>query len=175
MRARIANLGDTSAVGALVCDALPLSPSSIFDRSDFPLDEVEVGREALVAPLSAGELVWILEAGDQIAGFACTRRRPLRRASHVADVTLVVHPVARGRGGGGTLLTALERAARDAADIHKLVMRVAVDDVALQATLLASKAPWRRERIEYEGLRRAASFVDTELWGLIVGAGPSPH
>jgi len=174
VRARRANLGDTVAAGVLVCDALPASPSSVFDRVDFPLDEGEIGREVLEQPMAAGDLVWVLEAGDQIAGLGVARHRPLERASHVADLTLLVHPVARGRGGGLTLLLAMERAARASTRTHKLVVRVACDDEALKATLAASGAGWRSERVEVEGIRRAGVLLDTELWGLVVGAGPTP-
>ena len=174
MRARPANLGDTIAAGVLVCDALLASPSSVFDRVDFPLDEEEIGREVLVGPLAAGDLVWVLEAGDQIAGLAVARRRPLQRASHVADLTLLVHPVARGRGGGLTLLAAIERAARTSQLIHKLVIRVASDDLPLKATLNTAATGWCRERVEINGMRRGAATLDTELWGLVLGAGPAP-
>ena len=175
MHARPANLGDTVAAGVLVCDALPASPSSVFDRVDFPLDEEEIGQEVLAAPLAAGDLVWVLEAGDQIAGLAVARRRPLARASHVADLTLLVHPVARGRGGGLTLLAAVEQAATESSLIHKLVVRVAADDVVLKATLDGAGSGWSPERIEIQGMRRGATTLDTELWGLVVGAGPSPR
>ena len=175
MRARPANLGDTIAAGVLVCDGLPAAPSSVYDRVDFALDEEEVGREVLVGPLSAGDLVWVLEAGDQIAGFALARHRPLQRASHVADLTLLVHPVARGRGGGLTLLAAIEGAARTSLSIHKLVVRVASDDHALKATLHSAQSGWRRERVEVNGMRRGGTTLDTELWGLVVGAGPAPR
>ncbi len=174
MITRKARLGDTHAVGSMICDALAHSPSSVFDRADLAVDEFEVGRELMSAPLAAGDLVWVLEAGQQIAGFALARARTLHRSSHVADLALVVHPIARGRGGGATLLAAIEGAARDAADLHKLVHRVAVDDEALKATLRSSSSPWVCERHECEGLRRGAHFVDTELWGLVVGAGPRP-
>ena len=174
MIARRANLGDTQAVGNMICDALPLSPSSVYDRADLALDEFEVGRELLGAALAAGDLAFVLEAGQQIAGLALARSRPLKRASHVADLMLVVHPLARGRGGGLTLLEAIEKGAEERSDLHKVVMRVALDDEALKATLRASASTWICERHEYEGLRRGAHFIDTELWALIVGAGPSP-
>jgi hypothetical protein len=174
MHARSANLGDTIAVGALICDALPASRSSAYDRGDFPLDEREIGRDVVVGPLAAGHLVWVLETGDQIAGLALARRRLLQRASHVADLTLLVHPLARGRGGGLTLLAAIEHAATTSPLIHKLAALVASDDDALKATLLAANSGWCRERIVVQGMRRGAATVDSELWGRVVGAGPSP-
>lgn len=174
MHARHATLADTSAVGILVCESLPESPSSIFDRGDLPNEELDVGREVLERALAAGALTWVLETGEQIAGVAIARQRPLTRASHVADLSILVHPLARRRGGGALLLSAMEDAATRAPDIHKLATRVASDDLALKATLRASSSSWIPERVELEGLNRGGHFVDTELWGLVVGAGPQP-
>ena len=165
--------GNTSAVGILVCESLPESPSSIFDRGDLPNEELDVGR-VLERALAAGALTWVLETGEQIAGVAIARQRPLTRASHVADLSILVHPLARRRGGGALLLSAMEDAAMRAPDIHKLATRVASDDLALKATLRASSSSWIPERVELEGLNRGGDFVDTELWGLVVGAGPQP-
>ena len=175
MKVRPALLSDTAAAGALVCDALPHAASSEFQRVDFPSDEIEIGREVLAAPLAAKELVWVLETGAELAGLAVARARPLARSSHVSDLRLLVHPIARGRGGGQMLLTAICRAATEDVSVHKLVMRVAADDLLLKRTLIASALGWRAERTEIAGLTRGAQVVDTELWGLIVSQGPCPE
>ena len=178
MRTREANLGDVAAVGALLHAALPQALSSPSGREDLPEGEVEAGRDVLESALAAGDLAWVLETGEQIAGVALARRRALARASHVGNITLIVHPLARRRGGGQLLLEALVAAARWHADFHKLAVRIASDDEAFRRTLTVSEpAPrggWTRERVEAGALRRGALVLDMEVWGLDVSGGPIP-
>ena len=76
MEARPANLGDVPAVGGLVQASLSSARSSMFGSNDLAEDPLEVGREILVAALAAGELAWVLETGEQIAGVAIATRPP---------------------------------------------------------------------------------------------------
>ena len=169
MYARRANLGDVAAVGALVRAALPHAPSSLQGRDDLATDDLDIGHEVVADALAAGDLAWVLETGDQIAGVAVARRRALVRASHVADVILLIHPIARGRGCGQTLLTALVDAATHDRDIHKLAMRIACDDDASLNLLASATPPWSLDRVEAGALGRGALIIDIELWGLVVG------
>lgn len=176
MHTRQANLGDVAAVGALLHAALPKAPSSPYGRADLPEGEVEAGRDVLESALAAGDLAWVLETGDQIAGVALARHRALARASHVGDVTLLIHPLARGRGGGRLLLAALVEAAQWAPEVHKLAVRIARDDETLRRTLTPTgsteESPWTLERLEVGALRRGALVLDVEVWGLDVSEGP---
>ncbi len=174
MLARPATLEDVAAVGALICASLSRSPSSAFVRQDFAADEVDVGREVLVSALAAGDLAWVIETGDQIAGVALARGRPLARSAHISDLTLLVHPLARERGCGRLLLREIVADAHRSVDIHKLAMRIAVDDVALERTLSTSETPWARERLEQGALRRGALVLDVDVWGLVLGHGLTP-
>ena len=172
MHARPANLGDTAAVGALMLASLPQAPSSPTGIHDLPEGDLEAGRDVLGSALAAGDLAWVLETGEQIAGIALTRRRALVRASHVGDLTLLVHPIARGRGGGRLLLDAIVDAATESPDLHKLAMRVTCDDEVAQYLLMSATPPWTRERVEAGALRRGALAFDVEVWGLVIRNGP---
>jgi L-amino acid N-acyltransferase YncA len=174
MRARPANLEDLAAVGALLHASLARAPSSLSGRADLPEGDLEAGKDAVGSALAADDLTWVLETGDQIAGVAVARRRSLARASHVGDLTLLVHPIARGRGGGRLLLDAVVEAATRAQNLHKLAMRVACDDEVTQYVLTSATPTWTRERIEAGALGRGALAFDVEVWGLIVGHGPQP-
>jgi len=139
-----------------------------------PEGDVEAGRDVLESALAAGDLAWVLETGEQIGGVAIARRRALVRASHVSDVTLLVHPLARQRGGGRMLLRALVEAARWSGDVQKLAIRVTCDDDTLRRTVRGDPdADWVRERVEAGALRRGARVLDVEVWGLDVSDGPA--
>ena len=96
--------------------------------------------------------------------------RELVRAHHVGDLTVLVHPLARGRGGGRQLVSAIITAASTATWPHKLAVRVAADDEPLRRTLLSTGAPWVRERVEQGALRRGTALFDVERWGLVLDA-----
>ncbi len=175
MRTRRADPGDVAAVGALVIASLNDAPSSVYAREDLALDALEIGRDLVEAAIAAGDVAWILETGDQVAGVAVARRRALIRASHIGDLSLLVHPLARGRGCGRTLMQAVIEAARRSATMHKLALRIASDDEALTRIVLGCGAPWVRERVEVGMLRRRADILDMVVWGLVVENGPSPR
>ncbi|MYS36902.1 acetyltransferase (GNAT) family protein [Streptomyces sp. KhCrAH-43] len=82
-----------------------------------PLDRAAAAEwwRARAASVEAGQLeVWIARDGERIAGTIGLVRAPLPNARHRAEVTkLMVRPSARGRGLGGELLAAVERAAAE--------------------------------------------------------------
>ncbi|GAA3007558.1 GNAT family N-acetyltransferase [Streptomyces drozdowiczii] len=82
-----------------------------------PLDRAAAAEwwRARAASVEAGQLeVWIARDGERIAGTIGLVRAPLPNARHRAEVAkLMVRPSARGRGLGGELLAAVERAAAE--------------------------------------------------------------
>ncbi len=170
MQVRRATLADAAAVGQLHCTSLSMAPSSPVGRGDLPVDPLDAGREHIEPPIARGEIALVLEFSEQIAGIAVVRARELVRAHHVGDLTVLVHPLARGRGGGRQLVSAVIDAATPATWPHKLTVRVAADDEPLRRTLVSTGAPWVRERVEHGALRRGTALFDVERWGLVLDA-----
>jgi len=162
---RWAHRSDAHAVGMLVLDALEDAPSSEVGLEDVYTDPREFGEQLLGG---AAAVLVIERLGHGILGGARIVPREFIRASHVAEVAIVVHPQFRGRGVGRTLVQGVERELQEEGRYSKLVVRVAADDLGLATVLKQVPAAWTRERVERNALCRHGQTLDMHLYALLL-------
>jgi GNAT superfamily N-acetyltransferase len=153
---------DVVPLGELVLEAVGEAPSSPRELDEYPGspllvgDEISACEEDALAPLVA-------ELHGDLAGFASFERRSMARSSHVVEIRILVHPKARRKGVGATLLTGARRHGLEITGVEKVVMSLAGDDVALRATL-AQDPGWQREQCAPGAYARPGGSVDVEAW-----------
>ncbi|MBV8948165.1 MAG: GNAT family N-acetyltransferase [Solirubrobacterales bacterium] len=132
-RAREADVGAAALVAAAVAeeDFLGLQP---------PVDLEE--RAQRYRELIAQEAMWVLEVGEQVAGYAAAPET----TPGVLSVGMAIQRTARGQGGGRALLGAVQEHARTSG-AHKISLEVWTDNVRAIALYAAAG-------FQVEGLRR---------------------
>jgi len=159
---RQAEEADTVALGVLVLEALPDSPSADVEVLEFPSDPQVLGEDLLMGAMETqGALLMVAEVDGGLAALARTTPRDLVHARHVADVQILVHPEARGEGLATRLLEAIGREARQGG-LRKLALRITDEDRALMGA--AARAGWSLERREQFALRRGERLHHVEVW-----------
>ncbi len=164
VRIRWARRADAHAIGVLALEGLDDTPSSEVDLDDVVNDPRLFGEQLLEGTAS----ILVAEEVDRglVAGLRFVPREFVR-ASHAAEIALLVHPEARGRGVGTRLLRDALRVIEQEAHFNKLIMRVAADDVALAAVLGRASSRWVIERNERAALRREGRLIDMHLFALL--------
>jgi L-amino acid N-acyltransferase YncA len=102
----------------------------------------------------------IEDAGEVIAFAGTSLYRPRECYAGIAECSVYVDRVARGRGAGRMALAALHDAAR-AAGFHKLVSRVFPENVA-SLTMLEALG-WRRVGVYYRHARLDGAWRDVVI------------
>ncbi|MGM0576781.1 MAG: N-acetyltransferase family protein [Myxococcota bacterium] len=171
MTIRPAELSDAVALGWLLVESLDDAPSADRGPDDFSDDPVEVGSALVERAMRRNHRLLVADVPEGLCGVVRLAPRELLRSRHVADLDLLVHPVARRLGVGSALAGIAVRTAVEAPEVSKLSARVAADDEVLAATLDTS-GPWGLERVERAALSRDARLVDVEIRSLWVEGAP---
>ena len=115
-------------------------------------EAVAITDSALVAKLSAGDVIGAFD-GDTLVGFVAIKRGGPERLRHMADIgPLYVHPSARRRGLAQQLL---EAAVETALALDILQLELCVDNVNVGAQALYEACGFRQI-----GLRPRSVIVD---------------
>ena len=77
-----------------------------------------------IRDLAPAGLYWVIESQGRIVGHMLLDPMPLRSVSHIAHLTIVVHPGETGKGYGRRLLTRAIEQTRAARRIEKIELRV---------------------------------------------------
>ena len=153
---------DAYAVGVLLLDCLAHNPSARLEPHDLPHDPILAGRDAIDLSLARGDVLLVAELDGHVAGLAHVRPKELLRSSHVATLTLYLHPSAPS----GALCAGLEALARERATglgLRKLTVDVTEGDSVLEA-LIGCGEGWRRERLRPGAMRVDGANRDVTTW-----------
>ena len=156
---------DAFALGTLLAQGLCDAPSSIFDPIELNPNALVVGQEIMTLAQEQGHLIQVADLAYELAGVVRATPKEFVRSSHVADVTILVHPRVRRQHIGSALLEAITTKAWRTENICRLSMRIAADDIASQ-TLLQSSG-WLMERHEPDALWRSDQMIAVQTWSLL--------
>ncbi|WP_412552427.1 N-acetyltransferase family protein [Shimia sp. MIT1388] len=141
--------GDLDAYRGLWWHGLSADPSAFLLTA---AEAVATPDSALVAKLSAGEVIGAFD-GETLVGFVALRRGGPSRMRHMADLgPLYVHPSARRRG--------LARALLDAAVAAALEMGVLQLELCVDNQNLGAQALYQACGFQQIGLRPRSVIVD---------------
>ena len=167
---RPATFHDTLALGLLIQEALPLSPSSVLNEGTVLQEAFLTGSEVLEGAMVGTEDLLIAEVDEEVAGLVLVKPKELVRSRHVARLQLVVHPEAPGQEVRVALLrAALERSAERA--LIKVVMDVAQPDRELQS-LVEQDELWWTERLRRGAVYWNGARIDVTTWACWVKGPP---
>lgn len=161
---RWATTNDWYRLGELALGGLTAAPSSEVGLEDVYEDPQEFGEQLLHG--SACVLLAVDPTRSVALGAVRIVPREFIRASHIVELAILVAPRARRQEVGSRLLDLAVQTLIEEGRRAKVVVRIASDDEALQATLKATGRPWRLERVEKGALWRDGALVDMHLHGL---------
>ncbi|SMP18480.1 GNAT family N-acetyltransferase [Shimia sagamensis] len=146
---RALTAGNLNAYRSLWLHGLSADPSAFLLTA---AEAVATADSALVAKLSAGEVIGAFDS-EALVGFVALRRGGPERMRHMADVgPLYVHPSARRRG--------LARALLDAAVDAALQMGVLQLELCVDSQNLGAQVLYQACGFEQIGLRPRSVIVD---------------
>lgn len=146
---RVLTADDLQAYRSLWLHGLSADPSAFLLTA---AEAVAIPDSALVAKLSAGEVIGAFE-GETLVGFVALRRGGPERLRHMVDIgPLYTHPTARRRG--------LARALLDAAVEAALEMGVLQLELCVDTQNLGAQALYRACGFQQIGLRPRSVIVN---------------
>lgn len=158
-----ATFSDLNAVGVLIAESAMHAPSSPHHETEMTRESFGLAQDYVANRIDNGDIALKLEVGERLAACGVIRPRVLVRSSHVGELLILVHPGARRRGVGQTLMSHMMIAARARSALRKLSVRVNEDDQAF-LSLLGGQEGWTMERLEHNALRIDAVDVAVQVW-----------
>ena len=158
-----ATFSDLNAIGVLIAESAMHTLSSPHHETEMARESFGLAQDYVGNRIDSGDIALKLEVGEHLAACGVIRPRVLVRSSHVGELLILVHPEARRRGVGQTLMSHLMIAACARSALRKLSVRVNEEDQALRA-LLGGQGGWVVERVEHNALRIDAVDVAVQVW-----------
>ncbi|MFT7579544.1 MAG: GNAT superfamily N-acetyltransferase [Myxococcota bacterium] len=153
---------DVSGLASVIQAGFADAPSALVHYGEFAVDLERLVSDALRLRRERGHHVFTARVSRRIVGGARLAPREFARSSHIATITLLIDPVARGRGYGRTLLEAVTQRALESSSVERLDMRVVASDIALRA--LVEDCGWAIGRRELEAVATAAGLKDLLIY-----------